>query len=149
MLFKHPDKKSKIKKACGTNTKQLLYLEYALCRPWLVFLPKANPTDQFIFIQWTKWLLSQNQLFGSFAPHESKWTKFPGPMGNANSSVHFDLLGRGVQPIVRGKSHWKSSRWFLPFFVPYWSIAVGCELSLRPEMRTYKNDVRLYCMGNL
>ncbi len=50
---------------------------------------------------------------------------------------------------VRGKSHWKSSRWFLPFFVSYRSIAVGCELSLRPEMRTYKNNVRLYCMGFL
>ncbi len=48
---------------------------------------------------------------------------------------------------VRGKSHWKSSRWFLPFFVSYRSIAVGCELSLHPEMRTYKNDVRRYCVG--
>ncbi len=50
---------------------------------------------------------------------------------------------------VRGKSHWKSSRWFLPFFVSYRSIAVGCELSLCPEKRTYKNDVRRYCVGFL
>ncbi len=48
---------------------------------------------------------------------------------------------------VRSKSHWKSSRWFLPFFVSYRSIAVGRELSLRPEMRTYKYDVRHYCVG--
>ncbi len=48
---------------------------------------------------------------------------------------------------VCGKSHRKSSRWFLPFSVFYRSIAVGCELSLRLEMRTYKNDVRLYCVG--
>ena len=62
------------------------------------------------------------------------------------SSSHFrdakEQLGT-----VRGKSHWKSSRWFLPFFVSYRSIAVGCELSLHPEMRTYKYDVRHYCMG--
>ncbi len=48
---------------------------------------------------------------------------------------------------VRGKSHQQSSRWFLPFFVFYRSIAVSCELSLRLETRTYKNDVRLYCVG--
>ncbi len=27
-------------------------------------------------------------------------------------------------------------------------MAVSCELSLHPEMRTYKNDVRRYCVGN-
>ncbi len=45
-----------------------------------------------------------------------------------------------VLPPVRGKSHWKSSRWFLPFFVFYRSIAVSCELSLHPKMRTYKTE---------
>ncbi len=48
---------------------------------------------------------------------------------------------------VRGKSHWKSSRWFLPFSVFYRSIAVGCELSLNLKMRTYKDEVHHKCIG--
>ncbi len=53
----------------------------------------------------------------------------------------------GNYQYVRGKRTRKSSRWFLPFFVSYRSIAVSCELSLRPEMRMYKNDVHRYCVG--
>ncbi len=63
-----------------------------------------------------------------------------------HTSIAASLMGSN-NLAVRGKSHWKSSRWFLPFFVSYRSIAVGCELSLCPEMRTYKNDVRHYCVG--
>ncbi len=50
-------------------------------------------------------------------------------------------------PSVRGKSHWQSSRWFLPFFVFYRSIEVGCELSLHPKMRTYKDEECYKCAG--
>ena len=55
------------------------------------------------------------------------------------SAAHVRMRA-GLLP-VRAKSHRKSSRWFLPFSVFHRSIAVGCELSLHPKMRTYKNEV--------